>query len=560
MRNIIIVEAVSTGYNFVEDAVRRGYNPIVMEISNNNHDDIENVRAKCYASCYRRPEIIRSFDDYDKTYELVKSYDPVLVLAGSEFGVVLATRLADDLGLTCNPYSNIASMTRKDAMHEALAKAGIRHIRGKVVNSPEEAVAFCKDNELNTAVIKPLQSAGSNGLFLCDDLDEVRRAAETVVTWKDYRGLKIDSFLVQERIVGDEYIVNTVSCNGDHRLNSIMRYGKLKTPEGGYIYDYAESISHLEPGHTALIEYAYKVADAIEIKYGMIHGEYMIDANGPVLIEVNCRPMGCTMSDEYLDLIYGQHESDTMLDSFLDPEGFALKKDLPYRPLRKGVLKLIMVPEDIEVEDHPIYVVARQLKSAYKITSGRSEMPVFYKKTRDLDSAGGIIYLVHDDENVVKRDLELLRRIEKNYFSFILSSGMSRRWFRDVTIEKPDVKKILKECNCHGATLFAGDYVEEIEGIQCVCPDTVDNANKGFDNVIVAFHNSLLRLKESECLELIFRTIDKVKPGGRVIIPESSYEYLSYKKEGAELLMEIKGLELVAPGVNLADYVIGKAR
>ncbi len=36
-----------------------------------------------------------------------------------------------------------------------------------------------------------------------------------------------------------------------------------------------KTITRLEPGHTAMIEYALKVADAIGIRYGMVHGEYM---------------------------------------------------------------------------------------------------------------------------------------------------------------------------------------------------------------------------------------------------------------------------------------------
>ena len=30
MRNIVIVDAYSTGYNLVEDVTRRGYNPVVL--------------------------------------------------------------------------------------------------------------------------------------------------------------------------------------------------------------------------------------------------------------------------------------------------------------------------------------------------------------------------------------------------------------------------------------------------------------------------------------------------------------------------------------------------
>ena len=32
MRNIIIVECISTGINFVEDIINRGYNPILLDL------------------------------------------------------------------------------------------------------------------------------------------------------------------------------------------------------------------------------------------------------------------------------------------------------------------------------------------------------------------------------------------------------------------------------------------------------------------------------------------------------------------------------------------------
>ena len=58
---------------------------------------------------------------------------------------------------------------------------------------------------------------------------------------------------------------------------------------------------------------------------------------------------------------------------------------------------------------------------------------------------------------------------------------------------------------------------------------------------------SLVELNESECLRLIFDTMDKVRNGGKVIIPSNTYNYLSYGREGAEELMLIKGLTLEAP-------------
>ena len=105
--------------------------------------------------------------------------------------------------------------------------------------------------------------------------------------------------------------------------------------------------------------------------------------------------------------------------------------------------------------------------------------------------------------------------------------------------------------------LLAGDTEQAREGVQSVSPQTLDNANKGFDYVIIGYQLALLDLNESACLELIFKTMDKVKPGGKVIIPQSTYEYLSYKKDGAELLMRVKGLAIQAPSANLRGYVIG---
>lgn len=557
MRNIVIVEAVSTGYNLVEDAVRRGYNPIVLESPGETSEDMMEIRLSSYKSFYRTPTILKASDDYAETLALVKKYDPVLVVAGSEDGVILAVRLSEDLGLPGNEYKNIDSMTRKDAMQEALKQAGIRYIRGRNVRTAEEALQFCRENGFETAVIKPRQSAGSQGVFLCDDLDDVKNAVNTLLTWDDFYGRPIETVIVQERIVGTEYIVNTVSCKGMHRLNSLLRYSKVKTAEGGYIYDYAETISRLEAGHTSLVEYALKVADAINFKNGIIHGEYMIDEKGPVLIEVNCRPMGCSMPSEYLDMIYGQHETDTLLDSLLDEKSFMLDYNKPYRPLRKGVIKLIMVPEDMEAENHPVWIVARQLRSTYKIVAGSNDVPTYYKKTRDLESAGGLIYLVHDDENVVMSDLAFLREIEHKYFGFLLNDGMSRRWIVDANLNRPDFEKIIEECSCRGAILAAGDDQWHKDGIQTVTPQTLDDAHKGFDYVIIGYQNSMLSLSESDCLSLIFSTIDRVRPGGKVIIPHNTYEYLSYKKEGAELLLQIKGLCIEEPLMHRDGYVIG---
>ncbi len=554
MRNIIVVDAISTGYNYVEDIVRRGYQPVVLN-SKQSEEGIVGALAD-YVVYAHKPLVIKELESYEETLKMVKGYDPVLVLPGSEGGVELATRLAEDLNLPGNPTEYLDAMTLKAAMQEALKKAGIRYILGEKVHTPEEAVAFCEKNGLSCAVVKPMQSAGSQGLFLCNTVEEVRDAVAKLLTMEDFYGRPITEALVQERIFGTEYIVNTISREGKHRLNTILRYKKEATPEGGYIYDYVEFVTKLEAGHNELVRYALQVADAIHYQNGVIHGEYMLDSKGPVLIEVNCRPMGASMPAEYLDIISGQHETDAVLDALLDPVKFEREAAKPYGLKRKAYLKVIMVPQDIEAEDYPVWEVAKQLRSTYQVSAANGSITEFVK-TRDLETNGGIIYLVHDDEKVLEADLQLLRDIEKNTFKLLLNDGMSRKWFTDAEEAEEDFGRILKECDCHGTTLIAGDHKAEIENVQCVTADSLQDATRGFDNVIIAYRKTLTGMKESACLKLIFDTMDLVKPGGRVIIPDSTYNYLSYQEKGAEELMLIKGLTIRDCDMSSRNYVIG---
>lgn len=557
MKNIVVVEAISTGYNYVEDIVRRGYRPVVLDTRKEGPSGLDKVIEEDRRKFYHQPLFLKEADTYEETLQMVRELRPVLIVAGSEAGVILATRLSEDLGLPGNPTGSLDAMTKKDAMHEAVHAAGLRSIRGKNVVSPEEALAFCREKGFECAVVKPLQSAGSQGLFLCDNLAEVEEAVRSLLAMRDLFGRPIQKVLVQERIFGTEYIVNTVSCAGAHRLNSVLRYRKEKTPERGYIYDYIEFVDRLESGHNELIEYALNVADAIGFQNGIIHGEYMVDEKGPVLIEVNCRPMGCSMPGEYLDLILGQHETDAALDSMLDPVKFRKDAARPYRLLRKAYLKIIIVPEAIEAEDHPIWQVAAQLRSTYHISANDPETVAQYVRTRDLESNGGIIYLVHDDKQVVEEDLQILRRMEQSFFKLMLNDGMSRRWFLDERIPRPDFPALLRECGARGAVLVAADEPQEIPGTQCVTAESLSDAHKGFDYVVIGYQKTILSLKESACLKLLFDTMELARQGGKVIIPGTTYRYLSYGREGAEELMLVKGLTVEAPAAGSIERVTG---
>ena len=351
MRNIVVVECISTGINYIQDIAARNYNPVVLEMAASGDNEEALLYKEIVQDSYKR--IKYDFDlIHEETLAMVKELDPILVVPGNEKGVILATRLANDLNLLCNPIENLDAITLKNEMQNRLAENNLRSIRGRVVKSVEEAIEYYDSEGLKEVVVKPIYGAASVGVNICLDKQEMIDSISEVFDQKGYYGNESAELLIQERINGEEYIVNTVSCGGVHRVTTIWKYHKIKTSEGGQNYDSFESINELGLGEAELVEYAYDVADALGIKYGPVHGEYMIDEKGPVLIEVNCRPHGGNLDAKFLDRISGQHETDSSLDSYLNPDKFHQDRQKPYKLYAHGILKSIIVPKDIP-PSHP---------------------------------------------------------------------------------------------------------------------------------------------------------------------------------------------------------------
>ena len=560
MRNIIIVECFSTGKNYIKDIIDRNYNPVVLEVKSYD-DSTESKRyqkevKECYESIDEDFELIHEKDTYEETLKIVKEYDPLLVIPGSEKGVIMATKLSNDLGLLGNPIENLDAMTLKDKMHERLAENNLRHIRGKTIESVEDAIDFYDSAGLKKVVVKPVYSAGSVGVRLCDDKNEMINAINEVFSVKGIYGNDIDKILIQEMIEGEEYIVNTTSCNGIHRVTSIYKYKKQKTSEGGMIYDYDEVIVELNMGETELVEYAYDVADAIGIKYGPVHGEYMIDENGPVLIEVNCRPRGGNIDAEYLNMIFGHHETDCSLDSYLNPKKFHYDRNKGYRTYAYGFIKEFIVPKDLIVKSAPIRKIGVNLKSHYKTLINLGNESHLLTKTQDLETSGGSVFLVNKDYRQIKKDLEFLRKIERRAFDMVLSEEKNMKMDIDENKINHNIKRLLKNVKIFGTVLLITEKKSDELNVHQVTYDEIDQITGEFDCIIVNLNESLYNESAENVTRVLLTICDKVKVGGLIFIPNTTYESVPDGRLGMEALMKVLDFNLEIPMHKLTRMII----
>ncbi len=564
MRNIIIVECISTGVNFIEDIINRGYNPIVLEPKIAETEEGEEYRRTVYKEYERINydfDMIYEKDSYEETLEEVKKYDPLLVLPGNERGVILATKLSHDLNLLGNPIENLDAMTLKDEMQKRLKEKGLRYIRGKVIDTIEDAIKFYDEENLNEVVIKPTYSAGSTSVRTCSNKEEmIETLKEFLAHSTNYYGDEDIEFLVQERINGEEYIVNTVSCKGKHQVTLIWKYTKIRTPEGAIVYDSSRTVNELSIGEAEMVEYAYDVADAIGIEYGPVHGEYMIDDDGPVLIEVNCRPCGANMEAKFLNRISGQHETDSILDSYLKPELFRLKSIKPYKLFAHGALKLFIVPNDLIARSAPMDEISLKFKSHYKTDMASVLDTALIPKTIDLHTSCGIVYLVHKDINEVEKTINLLRTIEKRAFSMVLSENKKESPEKDDDTYLNELKPFLDLASTYGSGLIITDqHIENTEILQSK-PEDIDKIKGEFDFVLLNLNKSYVRESDDNIVRISLRSLERVKSGGFVFIPKNTYEQIPSKRNGTEVLVQTLGLKIEVPPHGIKDIIIASRR
>jgi len=261
--------------------------------------------------------------------------DVVCVLPGAECGVTLSDRLSSTLGLPSNGTKHSVARRNKFEMQVTLERHGIHPIQQILSSSVEEILNWTRGRDAERFVLKPVDSAGTDGVSLCSSEEELRQAFERVYGKENQLELFNSSVLVQEFVEGTEYAVDTVSRCGRHFVTDIWRYGK-RWLDGAPVYDFGALIRSDSPEAILLSEYVNKVLDALGIAYGPAHSEIKLTPNGPTLIESGARMAGKGIP-RFAKHCVGLSQIELTVDAYLDFESFEAKtKSTRYRETHCG--------------------------------------------------------------------------------------------------------------------------------------------------------------------------------------------------------------------------------
>ena len=545
MKYMAVVECISSGHLYINDIISHGYRPLVINPKGACEYDIA-YREAIKKGIRDKADYIDEDDDFDVFISKLKKYDIAAVFVGSETGVRLTDRIVKALGLRGNDCDTVDYRCTKAGMFEALDKAGLRRIETKKVACRDDIKMFWEEHGLSTCVLKFSESNSAVGLKVCQSLDDALEYYEVLKGLPNAMGRVGDDILIQECVSGTEYVVDTLSCNGEHMVTDIWVYQKVRTADGAVLYDYAKLVKDLEPGHVQMIQYLYSVLDAVDMKWGPCHSEVMVDRNGPVLIEVNARPLGLAMTDRYLDEFLGHHITDMAVDTYLDPSRFEGLKRRVYSPPKYAMLKMMIVPEDIVGSLGPLVEFANMIRSTREILIFGDESVRHYGRTIDLETSPITIKMVNEDYGELMKDYEIFRKIESTYFDLLYTvddslEGSELRTGVNAIMAQMDLNRRFVLVTDSGTKVYQYGEVKDSEEII-------------YDGAVFAVCG---KMTARERYRAMFKTMHNLRSGGLFIAVPESYSDMKLGAVAIDFVMNVTGIRVLLPPYDFKGIVYG---
>lgn len=399
-RVVVLVDAF--GINAHVAPALLGYGIRSVHVSSGN-ENVGVLRSSHSSECYLAD--ISYAGDIDSLVAQLSPYRVFHVWLGLESGVELAGELAARLRIpTRNDDGLIKARRHKAAMLDALADAGIPVRKHREVTAADQASAWSLELDSWPVVVKPTNSGGTDRVRICADVDDVERAVANVLGQRNIFGTFIESALVEEFLPGQEYMVNTVSTDGWHRIIEIWRTAK-RQQFNAQVYDYFELVDPESDEGRRVIEPIDGILDALGIRWGPGHLELMDTPHGVQLVELAGR---CHAGDLSAPAAArGTNHVIETAHSVLSPK--------TYRMTTKAVADTGIACCSVVMLNHRDGVLARQpdwdrlreLKTFHSMRVRWSQGQQV-AATRDIFTSAGNVYLVGDPDDVAA-DRELVR-------------------------------------------------------------------------------------------------------------------------------------------------------
>lgn len=428
---VLFVTPYSTGCCVALEMQRRGYAIAAVWINGFAEEMKTHVPMSCadelrYVCEIEEQETLdATLDEVNRTAEGA-GLEFVACLAGGEAGVDFADVLSEAMGLLTNGTlrgDNGEELNRRDKQiqQELLRAAGMRAVRQAGSDKFEDVEEFLR-TESYPIVLKPTESAGSDGVKLCPNFDEAKEHFHQLMNSQMVNGGDCGKVLCQEFLRGKEYVVDHVSLNGVHKTMMVWVYDKRERNGSAFVYFGCVPVESDSEEAQMIIPYIRKTLDILGVKNGPSHGEVIITENGPCLVEMNCRANGGDGAwDPLARGLTPENYSQVVAtaDAYLDPEKFASYPDRNGKLVGDGFEAILVSYQKGVVKRTPGFDVLKKLPSCIHFESG-IEIGSRVEPSIDLITCAGSVILYHEDPAIVNEDRRFVRYLENMNGLFVL--------------------------------------------------------------------------------------------------------------------------------------------
>jgi biotin carboxylase len=344
--------------------------------------------------------------DLADTAAAVAKHEPVAVLAAGELGVTLADQLSETLGLPTNGTELSDARRDKYVQIETIKSVGLRGAHQLRVTDADQLAAW-HEAIGGRVVVKPLRSAGNDGVTNCDSPAESVAAYEAILGRTTIFAERNEAVVAQEYLTGGEFVVNTVSRDGHHRATDLWKYSKMSIDGGTRDrITGAHLVGADSPLRKRLTSYAFDVLDALGIRHGPAHLEIILTQDGPCLVELGARLCGANKA-YYADLAAGESQLEWIVAAYLEPQRFLAEYQRPYRVRNHVAISWPTSPVAGTLRSYPALSTVEALESfnnleIYVGPGGR------VPETIDDSTKAMAIGLAHPVEEIVTRDFNTI--------------------------------------------------------------------------------------------------------------------------------------------------------
>ncbi|WP_133650341.1 ATP-grasp domain-containing protein [Paraburkholderia flava] len=404
-RCVVIVDALSTGRYLPAAFTSLGYPCIHVK---------NTVECNPYFDKTFSPSLFSALIEYrgsvDEIVAELREREIVAVIAGSEPGVELAIELGRRLErpLTDGRLSGTVFRNKLE-LYRTLGYGERLYIEEVVETTP---ICIQALERWLPIVVKPVSDAGSSGVKICERIDEVHAALHSIFSAPAlFNGTAGQRAVLMSKIMGAEYMVNTVTANGTHRVLEVWRTQKAffdRSPA----YGVADLVEPGSPQVARVEEIAVDALRQLGVKNSAAHIEIIApdDGSEPVVIDFGLRLQGLVDPS----LLLAAYGTTTILESALaaiDPKAYAIRPAPAHLAHCRSIT--LHVPRDGTLSKDVRWDLLESLPGVHSVRKAVLQRGASVSRTRDGFSSFGTVYLI-GDESQVERATEAIRRIERD--------------------------------------------------------------------------------------------------------------------------------------------------